>query len=294
MRVHAGASDPPSVAVVVPLHNRKVATAAERMALRRCARVLGAYPLIYVAPAGLDVGAFREAVRGVDVQAFDGRFFGSARAHNELLLSEGFYDRFAGFDFILLHHLDAFVFEDHMRQWCYAGYDYVGAPWFKDFGHDLAGGLVAVGNGGFSLRNVAGMKRVLRSASRLRLARFLDPLHRSLRSHLRHGGGEDIFWGVHAARYCPAFRVAPVSEAVYFAFETGLPYIHGYYEDRLPFGCHAGWNLEFIYDWLYRERPARDPHEQHLQHLLERAGLRPGLENDGHGNDESNAKNGPF
>jgi hypothetical protein len=58
-----------------------------------------------------------------------------------------------------------------------------------------------------------------------------------LRKHFR--GAEDIFWGKYASNLDPLFKVAPVDEALLFAFEADPA---GSFEKtgrKLPFGCHA-------------------------------------------------------
>jgi len=53
---------------------------------------------------------------------------------------------------------------------------------------------------------------------------------------------EDIFWANIAPRVCPDFRVAPVKEALKFAFESAPQYCFEQNNYQLPFCCHA-WTL---------------------------------------------------
>ena len=90
-------------------------------------------PIALVAPEGLDLTAYlppeRQEARPIHVVRFDPGFFRSTDTYSRLLLSAGFYQAFASYEFILIHQLDVFVFRDELADWCARGYDYVGAPW---------------------------------------------------------------------------------------------------------------------------------------------------------------------
>jgi hypothetical protein len=63
---------------------------------------------------------------------------------------------------MLIYQLDAWVFKDDLMKWCNKGYDYIGAPWFEDFGsYEKGKKLWRVGNGGFSLRKIKYFCKVL-------------------------------------------------------------------------------------------------------------------------------------
>jgi hypothetical protein len=145
------------VAVVVPLSSRPGLTADEEISLRHLDHHLGRYDRWLIAPPG--VPAERPGYR---VRRFPARFFGSMQAHARLLLSPRFYEAFADYRYVLVHHTDALVLADRLEEWCAAGVDYVGAPWIRCTElPDLED--PRVGNGGFSLRNVRACLAVLRS-----------------------------------------------------------------------------------------------------------------------------------
>src|SRR5690606_35437868 len=79
-----------------------------------------------------------------------------------LVLSRRFFRSFITYEYILIYHLDALVFSDQLREWCAAGFDYIGAPWLKS-PDDPTQGFSEVGNSGFSLRNVEAALRVIDS-----------------------------------------------------------------------------------------------------------------------------------
>lgn len=253
-----------SAAVVVPVY-RATLDETERIALAQCCRVLGRHPVVLFAPQGLDLSqALRVAGdAGITpgVERFERRWFRSTETYSALMLSRRFYERFEAYDHILVYQLDAFVFSDELDRFCALPYDYIGAPWL----HDTVGRRV-VGNGGFSLRRVSTMLRVLdlpmaRVPERLALAwrrhailrrRITDWLHRTGRydrilqsgevlslaaTHLLYVN-EDGFWGQNCDKL-PFFTTAPYRDALAFSFETDPQTALERNGGALPFGCHA-------------------------------------------------------
>lgn len=252
------------VAVAVPLSNSSTFTDDEKISLRHLDRHLGRYDRFLVVPDTLQI-----KVNGFREMRFHSRYFGSVKAHQNLLFSEEFYQAFSSYEFLLVHHLDSLVFSDKLMEWCEAGFDYIAPPWIRHkdapyYGnHDYEG---KVGNGGFSLRKIKSFLAVLRSK---RLAR---PPSSYIKSALRYGSStrkysiflkyplyyhhkyngvrreldnyphnEDHFWADRAMHYDPNFKVVPVMTALRFAFECVPRYCFELNENRIPFGCHA-WN----------------------------------------------------
>ena len=93
---------------------------------------------------------------GFGIKRFDNKYFGSAKAHTDLLFSPKFYKSFNSYKYILIYHLDSLVFSDQLRQWCELDYDFIGAPWVKHKDTVYAGSMLEgkVGNGGFALKKV--------------------------------------------------------------------------------------------------------------------------------------------
>jgi hypothetical protein len=203
---------------------------------------------------------------GLLAKRFPDRFFGSARAHGSLLLSEQFYRAFLSYEFVLIYHLDALVFSDQLPEWCAAGYDYIGAPWLISPDSPQIKEQ-KVGNGGFSLRRVRSFLRVLASNRyfvdpddywRSYVARTTGPVTRVLNTprkylkrlkafndvhwHIRlalHGDvHEDRFWSEYATYYDPGFRIAPVDVAMRFAFEAEPRKCFERLGCQMPFGAH--------------------------------------------------------
>jgi hypothetical protein len=283
-----------TVAVVVPVYKREM-DELERLSLSRCAAVLGEHPQVLIGPKSLDFGGYREVLPAAHVLRFDDRYFTGLAGYSELLVSPCFYQAFASYEFILVCQPDAFVFADRLRSWCERGCDYVGAPW-QD-----AAGQWRVGNGGFSLRRVDACLEVLRCRRRLSAGELWghvrrtvsNPLARALRYHrkvlcrlgltgdlpgflrrwVRRGEPEDMFWGLHAPRWCPDFRLAPVEEAFRFAVEAGLETAFPSFAEGFPFGCHRSWYLEMIQRFLKGDDGPRSGRERMVWEMARMAGL---------------------
>jgi len=262
------------VAIVVPTTARQVFTQDEEISLRHLEHFLSAYPRYFVAPEGSS-----PTRAGFAVEHFPTRYFGSARAHNLLLLSEEFFARFRSYKYILHYHLDALVFSDRLAQWCETDLDLIGAPWLRCDDSPWVD-RARVGNGGFTLMKVESHLNVLRS-TRLsidpdeyweELCRVIPPHHRWLqlpRKYLKRLGifnnvrwetrwwssngpmAADYFWADRAVRYWPEFRVASLEQGLEFAFEVAPRLCFELNHRRLPFGCHA---------WTRYDRAFWEPH----------------------------------
>lgn len=255
---------PSLVVVVIPIYKQAI-TVDERTSLVRCLEILGNHDLMLVAPQGLDLSNYLTAKPNLKVSRFPANYFEGISGYNKLLKSADFYKRFLRYEFMLIYQLDCYVFRDELLDWCYKGFDYVGAPWFEGFQPHNGKGFWSVGNGGFSLRKVRSALNVLLAwkvfklppIDRNEFARLTTP------RKIRHLGGrflrgigwrnnsrymikrfnkyEDIFWSQYAQLIDPDFRIAPIHEALAFSFEHSPRYCFEQNGSRLPFGCH-GWN----------------------------------------------------
>lgn len=107
------------------------------------------------------------AEHGIDgmVRLVRAEYFGSPAAVNKMGTDPAFYRIYQEFDYVLICHLDAWVFRgDRLAYWMDKGYDFIGAPLFlpeNDTVHFLQRMAPYGGNGGLSLRRVASCIRVL-------------------------------------------------------------------------------------------------------------------------------------
>lgn len=255
--------------VVVPIY-RSEPSDVERLSLSQLIDRLGQYEIIAICSDGFDLGPYDGWLKGRKSVAFDRRFFTSRQSYNALVLDPRFYDALRNHERILICQTDAYVFEDQFAYWLEQPYDFIGAPFWANFGLDKEKGFIGVGNGGFSLRRTAAFMEILR-CSRLLRSRILHRREvRLLEQARRTGAPEDYFWGLEAHFLAP-FRVPPVEEARYFSVETGLELIGDWYLDRVPFGCHGPRNLESIIS-LRAGNPAPTIYDSHIERMLTLSG----------------------
>lgn len=272
-------ASPQRVAIVVPLSARVELTADEKVSMRHLCHYLGRYDKYLIAPQG--AAMIRDDFRTL---YFPRKFFGSAAAHNRLLMWPRFYRAFVRYDFILVYHLDSLVFSDELTRWCEAGVDYIGAPWVPCDDTPWVK-QPNVGNGGFTLMNIERVLQVLRRRHRLRwrtigtdlvdrnervfgpLFATVEALHRRVpgsrilarvaaqsrrnQNPAAFGCNNDFFWSFEAVRYLPTFRVATVEQGLRFAFEAAPRLCFELNQRQLPFGCHA---------WAKFDREFWEPH----------------------------------
>lgn len=239
------------VVVTIPVYKQVLST-YEVMSLQQCFKLLRNYDIRLVAPEGLSLKNYEEAVgQPVNAEHFAPHFFDGIEGYDKLMLSTGFYKRFSSYEYLLIYQLDAFVLRDELTQWCRKGYDYIGAPWINvKWGNALFWYVVnnwnsiyrkvlyrlnpnrhyIVGNGGFSLRKISSHLRALQWFSKK--AQYWE-LH------------EDCFWAHVFTDYPPFFKLPDKTTAALFSFEKAretLPLTK-----QLPFGCHAWYkhDLEF-------------------------------------------------
>lgn len=221
-------------AIVIPIYRSQLEW-NERISLQRCIDVFTDRDVIIVHPEGLDVSVYSAIATKAIFMPLKASCFKSIESYSLLLNSSYFYKKFLGYTYILIHQLDAFVFEDQLEYWCSKDYDYIGAPWInatwinklKEKISWIDKIIYPVGNGGFSLRKV---KTFYYGSI------FLAPIVSFL---WKKKWNEDFFWSSAAHRFIPGFRIPQVEEARLFSIEE---YPSTAYKDngnKLPFGCHA-------------------------------------------------------
>lgn len=175
---------------------------------------------------------------------------------------------------MLIYQLDAWVFKDELEFWCNKGFDYIGAPWF--IGYDSTNNKMPLmeysGNGGFSLRNIKKMykllsmdihlvktfseiykinkkRRVLSNiiSMPIFIFRWLFQRERFFNVWQLAEINEDVLIVKIAKEFYPNFKIATAKEAIPFAFECKPDLLFKLNGDQLPFGCHAykkyNWNF---------------------------------------------------
>lgn len=235
-------------AVVIPVYKEDI-NELEKISLAQVRKVLGKYPLIFVAPEGKNFSYFAPSDKVVH---FPLQFFKNVQTYSQLLMSPFFYDAFKDFEYILIYQLDAFVFYDALEYFCLLGYDYIGAPWPLMYRNNIRENFSCVGNGGFSLRNVQFHHNLLLNHKDL-IASWNDRQF-----------PEDVFFSYCGKRGDCDFRVAPIDIAYKFSAEFNPIRVTKKNGGKLPFGCHAWHNhhpafyIEVFRQFGYDLRPLQN------------------------------------
>ena len=214
------------VAVVIPIYQTQL-NPEEIISLEQCLRVLGEYPIRFVGPQSLNIEFLKTWIKEIEIIRFEDKYFKSPKTYNKLLTSPFFYEAFPNFEYILIHQLDAYVFEDQLLEWCAKGFDYIGAPKLRK--HHLSNTFSCqpvLLNGGLSLRKVRP------------ILRYIKIYHLFFREWLAN---EDAMFSFAQRRVYPfrfLLKLPTWQEALNFAIEQN-PETSMRILGRLPFGCHA-------------------------------------------------------
>lgn len=255
--------------VVVPVYRSSI-NEVEKISYCQCCRVFKARTICLVAPEGLDLTIYKilsdSCGAETEVKRLDIAFFQSIQSYNRLMLDIQFYERFKDYDYMLIYQLDAWVFRDELDYWCGLGYDYIGAPWFENYGtYEDGNKLWAVGNGGFSLRRIQYFIDLLEhngpikdantlgltSSLKNRIYKFLYAKgYQNRVSYFRKDPTlfEDVFYTVYLKGTRFKAKVPSAEEAALFAFEKSPSYLYSL-TGKLPFGCHAWEKNEYESFW---------------------------------------------
>ena len=256
------------IIVAVPVY-RFPLSSEEEISLRHLRHFLGGYDVTLVAPKHLEITD--PGLSSFPVTRFEDNYFSGIPGYNRLMLSRDFYRRFARYEYVLIYQLDCLVFSADLAAWCEKGWDYAGAPWFKDHGTDTSEGLWAIGNGGLSLRRVSKFLEVLTSwklmtppvKRALETPRFANSpnlrrlycaakigfhacgYRNTVRHFLKHFNQyEDLFWSSYAQQFVERFVRPSPQEALAFSFENAPRYCYELNDGRLPFGAHAWYKTD--------------------------------------------------
>lgn len=237
--------------VVFPVY--KALDEIEYCCFKQAVLMTEGYRQVFVAPSSLNLDDSYKELSNLDIIRFPDCFFAGIDGYNSLMLSDVFYKAFAGYEYVLIHQSDAYLFRPELEYWCNKGYDYIGAPWFKPHKlkktrlynfifkylpflssskathrHSLYNN---VGNGGLSLRKVDTFIKVLEIANSKILSMY--------RENKATNYNEDVFWGIEAPCVYKKFRKPDWREALKFSFEEFPIVAYEKNNKELPFGCHA-------------------------------------------------------
>ena len=236
----------------------------EKASLVQCGRIFGAkYDVVFFVPESLECSAYLEILPHARLERFEDKYFTSVSTYSWLLLSPEFYLRFQAYEYMLIYQLDAWVFRDELEYWCQKGYDYIGAPFLQKYGKVEQ---VVIGNGGFSLRKISAMLRVLNNTERRMFApaqlkeffkfyiaqgkfqQAVKPLLRMFHlypnnrgkyleqiRHEKYNSEDKVFTFLSCEFTDDGLSMPDVEEAALFSLDT----YPDHFFRNLPFGCHA-------------------------------------------------------
>lgn len=261
--------------VVIPIYKQDL-TEMEMNSLKQCFRILGSYSVVFVCAKSQDITFYQNILTEQNYSAFFKRFpdkyFRDVNCYSKLLLNKAFYEQFTEYEYMLIYQLDAWVFEDKLEYWCSQNYDYIGAPWFEgyDIANENSSMLPVAGNGGFSLRKIASILKILNtdfkapkslkyiydhSSKKTKLSKILNipiylcrfifqkelyfPLWQITNMY------EDVVFARYGQMAYCKFKLAPPEIALKFSFETQPMRLYEMNNNQLPFGCHAFEKYDF-------------------------------------------------
>lgn len=229
-----------NVLVLIPIYKDKLDD-IERYSVEYSLSALANREIRFVGPQSLDIAYYASRYKNIPFESFPAPCFESIEEYNRLLLSRHFYERYDGYEFILILQTDAIVLRDELDFWCAQPFDYVGAPW--PFGYELFVNLglfegsfgrhvrVTVGNGGLSLRRVDKCKKILSE-----FATAIDIFCKT-------GSSEDLFFSVMGS-LSHDFVVPNEITASRFAMELRPSYYYHVNGGHAPMGGHAWYKTE--------------------------------------------------
>ena len=238
------------VKVVIPFYKEALKD-WEMSALDNTMRVLSAHPVVFLKPKGLSINRWAMTYPQATIMEVSSEWLGlenGIAGYNKMMMSAAFYQLFADTEYLLICHLDAWVFRDELLQWCAAGYDLVAPPWplrprythfplkqwlqLKRWMTASKGNLRIqmygrIGNGGLCLRRVAAFEAACRRYAK-EIAFYESKKGDSLYN-------EDIFW----ALVPEDWNYPTVETALRFAYDLKPALCHQLNRNRLPMGCHG-------------------------------------------------------
>src|ERR1700722_13199095 len=257
--------------VVIPTHKSDISDEEER-SFRNTLSVLSNWDIRLVVPENVSADSYAR-MKSIDALNFDivrvtSQWMGTVQRYNAMMLSIDFYRPFDDYQYILICHLDSWVFRDELEYWINLGYDYVGPPLFllKEPARNSLESLVAPqgGNGGFCLRRVDSTVKLLSNMRYdLNIMLFLkgviflihnrkfDLLKIFLRIcwkvykdpvqfQLKYNVYEDVMISVCYPLLNRNYKVAPPDIAMHFATEVySEELVQTKLKLRLPFAVHG-------------------------------------------------------
>lgn len=220
--------------IVIPIYKREFG-ALEQFSVDYSLSLIKGRHCVFVAPAGLDCGYYRDRYPQVGYEFFPAEYFTSIESYNRLLLNPDFYRRFIAHEFMLILQPDAILLRDDLDFWTAQPFDYIGAPWpdgveltvRRDrFRENVRRVRALVGNGGLSLRRIGPCLALI------------DEFPETNAIFRQVGTNEDSFFSL-LGQLSTNFIVPNEITASHFAMELKPEYYYAVNGNRYPMGVHA-------------------------------------------------------
>ena len=203
----------------------------EEMAIKNLFNILGNnYDIIACCPCFLDLTYYQNNFKFDHYVNFDDYFFlDFPKGYNTLLTDINFYKIFSNYEFMLIHHSDAWLFKDELDYWCNENYDNIGAPFIYYFFYNIRNfrnynSKNRVGNGGLCLRKISWCINTLQTNK-------FDEFDKS-KLHNGEHLNEDTFFANQNGNM-PSFYIAQK-----FAWSDHPAILFQVNDGQLPFGAH--------------------------------------------------------
>ncbi|RDI05777.1 DUF5672 family protein [Flavobacterium sp. AG291] len=245
--------------VVVPIYKTNLDD-NEMLSLKRSVKMLHQHPFAIACPEHLDITPLNSILAPVHytIHRFEDSYFKGIAGYNKLMLSEVFYNSFNEYEYLLICQTDVFVFDDQLEYWCSKGYDYIGAPWIASKQTAITKLLLninnsfkkkkkrtehffKVGNGGFSLRKVSTMQRIVNEQKDNIEYCLANP--NDLSHHI-----EDVYFSL-VAPALTEMKIPAYTEAVGFAMDRKPDIAYKLNGKKLPFASHRFYNRKVKEFW---------------------------------------------
>lgn len=251
------------IAVVVPIYKNSF-TEYEKYSFYHNADILSERDTFLLGPKRLEkyLISLSKTIKNGYVTIVDEKYFGSLNANSRLMMNYQLYDIYKSYNYMLICHFDAYIFEDKLDYWISLKLDLIGAPLFKHNKNSIEF-LDKGRNGGFSLRNIQTSLKVLKESrsyfTRIHIMWKSERiLHKKILKIINHGFiynykfpylrkkliFEDIYWSEIVPSLFPYFKIANFEQSRNFAFEVNPRLLLELNNGILPMGIHAWWKYD--------------------------------------------------
>lgn len=265
-----------NISIIIPAY-KEILSEFELISLQRCFNVLKKYDIIIVTHKNINLNKYKKIASFYDkkiyIEFFNSKYFKNLLSYNSLMMNSDFYKRFKRYKYILIYQLDCYVFNDNLEYWCNKNYDYIGAPWFKDFKYKegyTPDDIIGVGNGGFSLRKINYFIDSFNSTERVFSIKVITKMIKTKEIGIIRGLLLMAGYNNHFKDYCRyhinrlyedqffclklkdsrfSMNIPDINESIKFSFEQGPSLLFQINKNKLPFGCHAFEKNEFEKFW---------------------------------------------